>query len=230
MKLQKTKDISVLAAIPLFEELDSSQLEKIAAVTREFKVEKGHVLFNKGDPADGFYIVKSGSIKISFISQEGKEYIAEIFSKGQSFGEAAMFLEKPFPVCAQALAESTLLYVPKEVLFDCLDESPRFALKLIAGLCIRLLDRVKALELLTVYSSTQKVIGYLLKEVELVDSKNEEADVILSVSKSTLASHLNLAPETLSRALHELVEENLIRVVGKAIHICNIQKLRKFNG
>lgn len=230
MKSHHTKISSILAGIPLFEKVDAGQLEKIARVSHEFKVGKGHILFNKGDPAEGFYIVVTGSIKISFISREGKEYIAEIFSQGQSFGEAAMFLEKPYPVCAQALVDSSLLHIPKEVLFDCLDHCAGFSRTLVAGLCMRLVDRVKALEALTVYSSSQKVIGYLLKEVQLLGVKDQEADVILPVSKSTLASHLNIAPETLSRVLHDLVEENLVCGAGKTIHIRNIQKLRNFNG
>ncbi len=228
------KNSSILANIPLFKELDSSQLTKIASATHEITVNKGRILFNKGDPSDGFYVVVSGRIKLSFVSRDGKEFIAEIFGPNQSFGEAVMFLGKAYPVCAQALMDSKILHVPKSVVFDGVDNNSGFARRVIAGLCARLVDRIQTLEYLTVYSSIQKVIGYLLREIELAESaKNtiyNEADVLLAVNKATLAAQLNLTPETLSRVLHKLVDEGLIRVEGKTIHICHVQKMRDFNG
>lgn len=228
------KNSSILANIPLFKELDSGQLAKIASATHEITVNKGRILFNKGDPSDGFYVVVSGRIKLSFVSRDGKEFIAEIFGPNQSFGEAVMFLGKAYPVCAQALMDSKILHVPKSVVFDGVDNNSGFARRVIAGLCARLVDRIQTLEYLTVYSSIQKVIGYLLREIELAESaKNtihNEADVLLAVNKATLAAQLNLTPETLSRVLHKLVDEGLIRVEGKTIHICHVQKMRDFNG
>ncbi len=228
------RNYSILANIPLFKELDSSQLTKIASATHEITVNKGRILFNKGDPSDGFYVVVSGRIKLSFVSRDGKEFIAEIFGPNQSFGEAVMFLGKAYPVCAQALMDSKILHVPKSVVFDGVDNNAGFARRVIAGLCARLVDRIQTLEYLTVYSSIQKVIGYLLREIELAEStkntKHNEADVLLAVNKATLAAQLNLTPETLSRVLHKLVDEGLIRVEGKTIHICHVQKMRDFNG
>lgn len=230
------KNSSILASIPLFKALDSNQLANIASGTHEITVNKGRILFNKGDPSDGFYIVVSGRIKLSFVSRDGKEFIAEIFGPNQSFGEAVMFLGKSYPVCAQALMDSKILHVPKSIVFEGVDNNAGFARRVIAGLCARLVDRIQTLEYLTVYSSIQKVIGYLLREIELAESEkskdvnHNEADVLLAVNKATLAAQLNLTPETLSRVLHKLVDEGLIRVEGKTIHICHVQKMRDFNG
>ena len=222
--------VSILASVPLFQELDSDEQYKIAAGTHKVNVDKGRMLFNKGDPADGFYIIVDGRIKLSFISKDGKEYIAEIFGPLESFGEAVMCLEKPYPVCAQALVDTTLLHISKDVVFKNIDQTPGFARKVITGLCTRLIDRVHALEFLTVHSSLQKVIGYLLRETASVESGSEEADVLLPVNKVTLAAQLNLTPETLSRVLHKLTVENLICVNGNTIHICHVGKLRNFSG
>ncbi|NOZ52893.1 MAG: Crp/Fnr family transcriptional regulator [Gammaproteobacteria bacterium] len=220
--------VSILAGIPLFQELDANERNRIAAGVHTFSLDKEGMLFNKGDPADGFYVVVVGRIKLSFISKDGKEYIAEIIGALETFGEAVMFLGKSYPVCAQALMDTTLLHVPKDVMFKNVDQTPGFARKVIAGLCCRLVDRVQALEYLTVYSSLQKVVGYLLREIEFAKPADDEADVLLPVNKVTLAAQLNLTPETLSRVLHKLTEEKLISVKGNAIHICHIGKLRKF--
>lgn len=220
---------SILASVPLFQELDPDELNQIAVRARKVSIGKGEMLFNKGDPANGFYVIVDGRIKLSFISRDGKEYIAEIFGPLEYFGEAVMCLGKPYPVCAHALMDTTLLHISKDVVFKNIDQTPGFARKIITGLCIRLVDRVQALEFLTIYSSLQKVIGYLLKEIEIAEPENDEADVRLPVSKATLASQLNLTPETLSRVLHKLTVEDLITVNGNAIHICHVGKLRNYS-
>ena len=222
--------VSILASVPLFQELNPDEQGQIAVGTHKVSIDKGGMLFNKGDPVDGFYIIVDGRIKLSFISRDGKEYIAEIVGPLESFGEAVMCLEKPYPVCAQALMDTTLLHISKDVVFKNIDQTPDFARKIITGLCTRLVDRVQALEFLTVYSSLQKVIGYLLREIEIAKPGNEEADVLLPVNKVTLAAQLNLTPETLSRVLNKLTVEGLISVNGNAIHICHIGKLRNFSG
>jgi len=222
--------VSILASVPLFQELNNDEQNQIAVGTHKISIDKGGMLFNKGDPVDGFYIIVAGRIKLSFISRDGKEYIAEIIGPLESFGEAVMCLEKPYPVCAQALMDTTLLHISKDVVFNNINHTPGFAHKIITGLCIRLVDRVQALEFLTVYSSLQKVIGYLLREIEVAKPENEKADVLLPVNKVTLAAQLNLTPETLSRVLHKLTVEDLISVNGNAIHIRHIGKLRNFSG
>lgn len=222
--------VSILASVPLFQELDSDELNQIAVGAYKVNIDKGGMLFNKGDPADGFYAVVDGRIKLSFISMDGKEYIAEIIGPLETFGEAVMFLGKSYPVCAQALLDTTLLHISKDIIYKDIDQTPGFARKIITGLCTRLVDRVQALEFLTVYSSLQKVIGYLLREIELAKPEDDEADVLLPVNKVTLAAQLNLTPETLSRVLHKLTEEDLINVNGNAIHIRHVGKLRTFSG
>lgn len=225
----RTAISAVLSSIPLFKELSTPQLERVSQGVHEINCPKGGILFNKGEKPDGFFVVVEGRVKISFISGDGKEYIAEIFGPGQSFGEAVMFLDKPYPVCAQALKDTNLLYVSKEVMLSCIEQNSGFSRRIIAGLCTRLIDRIQALEYLTVYSSAQRVVGYLLREIECAETKNGEANLLLSVNKAMIAAQLNLTPETLSRVLHKLVDEGLVGVDGKKIHIRNIQKLRTFN-
>jgi CRP-like cAMP-binding protein len=210
--------------------MDAAQLEQLALGTHQVNLPKGGILVNKGEMPDSLFIVLEGRIKISFISREGKEYIAEIFGPGQSFGEAVLFLDKPYPVTAQALRTSIVLSVSKTVILTCIDQCPNFSRKLIGGLCVRLADRIQALEFVTVYSSVQKVVGYLLREIEFIEPKGDSTNLRLSVNKATLAAHLDLTPETLSRVLHRLVDEGLLSVEGKVIRVRNIRKLRDYNG
>ncbi|MDP1717127.1 MAG: Crp/Fnr family transcriptional regulator, partial [Burkholderiales bacterium] len=98
-----------------------------------------------------------------------------------------------------------------------------------AGLSYRLHHLIADIEMLTMKSGVQRVIGYLLSDISPDDSASATA-ITLPAQKNIIASHLNLTQEHFSRILHELVAGGLIEVDGRTIHIKNREKLRVFGG
>jgi CRP-like cAMP-binding protein len=99
---------------------------------------------------------------------------------------------------------------------------------MLAGLSIRMHQLVQDIEMLSLQSCTQRFIGYIL-QISADDADDADADSItLPASKTTIASLLNLTPETLSRTMTKLQQAGLIEVNGKDIVISNIAKLREF--
>ena len=109
---------ALLTHIPLFNGLAPEEIARIAHGTREIHASKGDILFHKGDPCNGFHLLVYGQIKLAFTSAQGNEKVVEILTQGQSFGEAIMFMDKPYIVFAQALTDSLLLHVSKHAVFD----------------------------------------------------------------------------------------------------------------
>ena len=216
---------SFLANLPLFRELDPEEIDRLALGTREIYATRGEILFHKGDPCGGFHVVVYGQVKLAFSSPHGAEKVVDIIGQGQSFGEALMFMDRPYIVYAQALADSMLVQVSKDTVFAELDRDPKFARKIIAGLSSRLHVLLRDLEGYCLSSGAQRVIGYLLRDEEAA-VEGPSLTVTLPVSKGVLASRLNLTPEHFSRILHELSEAGLISVEGRNVHILNIEKLR----
>lgn len=64
-----------------------------------------------------------GQVKLAFASPNGTEKVVELMGPGQSFGEAVMFTERPYPVYSQALADSMLLHCEPRPLFKILANS-----------------------------------------------------------------------------------------------------------
>lgn len=215
-----------LKRLPLFNDVTPEELGKIAASTTEMHMPKGGTIFRRGDPCEGFHIVIYGQVKLGFTSTQGDEKVVEIISRGQSFGEALMFMEKPYIVSAHALADSLLLYISKHAVFAELDRNPKFARRMLAGLSRRLHGLISDVEAYSLRSASQRVIGYLLKE----DPDGDGSHVTLSVSKKLLASRLNLTPEHFSRVLHDLVAQQLIDVRGREIVILDVERLRNYEG
>jgi CRP-like cAMP-binding protein len=221
----KIKTTSFLFQLPLFNELAPTELEQLAEATTEMHVPRGELIFKRGDPCNGFHTVVYGRVKLAFTSPNGSEKVVEIISPGHSFGEALMFMEKPYIVSAQAIADCMLLHVSKAAVFAELERDPRFARKMLAGLSRRLHGLICDVEAYSLNSGTQRVIGYLLKE-----NVHQDGDrIVLHASKAVVASRLNLTPEHFSRILHDLTERNMIAVNGRDITILNIENLRTYD-
>ena len=224
------KTQAFLRNLPLFRELAPEEIDRVSVGTRELRVQRGDILFQKGDPTRGFYIVVYGQVKLLFVTPNGDEKVIEIMGHGQSFGEALMFMEKPYIVTAHALADSMLLHVSKEVVFEEIDRDPKFARRMIAGLSRRLHHLISDVESYSLRSATQRVIGYLLQPDHDDDEGHGRTMVMLPAAKSVIASRLNITPEHFSRILHELTEAQLIEVTGRTVRILDMEKLRTYEG
>ncbi|MCX7171453.1 MAG: Crp/Fnr family transcriptional regulator [Proteobacteria bacterium] len=219
----------LLSHQPLFRELSSEQLALVAAVTREKRLAKGEMLFQKGDAPHGLFVTVMGQIKLAFPSSQGNEKVVSIVGPRQCFGEAVLFMDRPYPVFAEALSDALLLHISKAAVYELLQRDTTFALHMLAGLSLRLHALVDDVESYSQRSSTQRVIGYLLQLCEREDDGAGEQTAALPTSKQVIASRLNLTPETLSRIFHDLAEAKLISVHGRQITIHDLRRLREFD-
>ncbi|MCO5102308.1 MAG: Crp/Fnr family transcriptional regulator [Burkholderiaceae bacterium] len=217
-----------LANLALFHELGTEDLDRIATGTTELRIQKGRILFRRGEPCVGFHIVVYGRVKLGFVSPQGTEKVIEILGPGQSFGEAAMFLDRPYPVNAECLADSLLLHISKATLDAELMRDRRLARMMLAGLSRRLIGLVHDVEAYSLRSGMQRVIGYLLRDIEQQEERAAPIRIVLDTSKGVIASRLNLTPEHFSRILGELSQEKLITVKGAEITILDPDRLREF--
>src|SRR5574343_391975 len=221
---------ALLTHIPLFNGLAPEEIARIARGTREIHANKGELLFHKGDPCNGFHLLVYGQIKLAFTSPQGSEKVVEIISQGQSFGEAIMFMDKPYIVFAQALTDSLLLHVSKAAVYEELQRDHNLCRKMLAGMAMRLHQLMSDVESYSLHSGKQRIIGYLLRELPEADADGTNVAVTLPTNKGIIASRLNLTQEHFSRILHELTDHGLIVVEGRKIHIPSVTKLRQHDG
>ncbi|WOB11008.1 Crp/Fnr family transcriptional regulator [Piscinibacter gummiphilus] len=218
-----------LSMLPLFSDIGLPELERLATGCHIRRVERGEMVFRVGDPCLSFQVVVSGQVKLFVISPDGHEKVIELIGPGGSFAEALMFLGKPYMVNAQALAETVLLDVQRDVVVDELQRDPRFAMRMLAGLSRRLHGLVHDVQAYSLQSGLQRVIGYLLRDQTAEDGvTGEVVTVSLPVSKATVASRLSLTPEYFSRVLRELEEARLIEVDKRDIRILDPQRLAAY--
>ena len=219
-----------LSTLPLFSDLSQPERERLALGCRLRRLARGEMVFRSGDPCEAFQVVVSGQVKLYVASPSGQEKVVEIIGPGHSFAEAFVFLERPHFVNAQSLADTLLISVTKQAVFSEVERDPRFSLHMLAGISRRLHRLIQDVESYTLHSGTQRLIGYLLRDVEVEGVATEGGvTVSLPASKATIASRLSLTPEYFSRVLHELEAKNLVQIDKREIRILDVQRLANFN-
>ncbi|MCP5276846.1 MAG: Crp/Fnr family transcriptional regulator [Thiobacillus sp.] len=220
--------VEILSRQPLFRGLTEEELHFIAQGCREIRAQKNEILFQKGDVAEGMHVLVMGQVKLSLPSPQGSEKVVHMFESASTFGEAVAFLDKPYPVTAQATQDSLLLLVSKRTLLETLDANPLLCRKMLASLSTRLHELLDDMETCTLRTSSQRVICFLSNLAP--PTQPDQYEILLPASKQTIASQLNLAPETFSRVLGHLAGAGLIQVKGRSITVLDAIKLRNFTG
>jgi CRP/FNR family transcriptional regulator, dissimilatory nitrate respiration regulator len=239
-----------LAVLPLFQEMTSAELQRLAEGCRLRRLARGDNVFRVGEPCEEFHVTVMGQIKLFAVSPAGQEKVIELVGPGNSFAEALMFTSKPYIINAQALTDTLLLSVSKQAVLSEIERDSRFAMRMLAGISRRLHGLVHDVQAYALHSGMQRVIGYLLRDLpEDLDDATEasrgdggfhasckpgneapprELRVSLPVSKATIASRLSLTPEYFSRVLHELEGEGLITIDKREIRIPDPTRLARY--
>jgi CRP-like cAMP-binding protein len=216
-----------LRSVYLLAGLNSVQFDNVIQTSRIIELEEGEKLFDQGDSAKQFFLVRRGQIKLFRITQEGQEKIIEIVMPGQTFAEAIMFMERPsYPVSATALHPTELIAFDSASYVDILRNSVDACFRLMADMSLWLHSRLNEIEALSAQNATLRLTNYLLQDVPR--GAQGSTDIVLDLPKYVLASRLSIAPESLSRIFHGLQQSELITVEGQTIHIHDIEGLRSY--
>jgi len=209
----------------LFASLNDHQYSQVEADACTASLLEGDHLFHQQEPANYFYFLQSGEIKLYRLSPNGEEKVIELIRPGQTFAEAVMFMEiQHYPVHAQAITDCQLIQIKMKTFRKLLDHSPEACMKILARMSQILHGAVQEIDQLTLQNATMRVIQFMLQDVS---SDTQIPHVIQWIApKATLASRLSVRPETFSRILKQLTHEGLIEVHGKNITILNLDALR----
>ena len=219
------EDWEAVHKAPLFSGLFPEELERLLAHARRRAVKAHEALFAEGDKAEAFYFILSGSVRLYRLSPQGDEKVIEILMAGQTFGEAVVFLGGRYPVYAAALSDAVLIEIPTGDFVRILKANGGMALRMLAGISMRLHQLINDVQALTLETAGQRVAGYLIEQCP-ADAKS--ADVHIQVHKNVVASRLGVKAETFSRVLATLRDLGLISVAGNDIHITDRARLVKW--
>ena len=200
-----------LRRLPLFASLPDAALDQLAAATTVETYGVGEFVFTRMTPANCFFALTGGVIQLQVGNSQGTEKVVEIIRAGQTFGEAVMFVGRPFPVDAVVTEAAEVLRVPASAVDELLATDPSAARAMLASLSIRLHQLVQDVEMYTVQPARERVLGHLRQHADA------SGRVVFTPSKRAIASRLGITPETLSRTLRQLADEGLLAAAGSAV-------------
>jgi CRP-like cAMP-binding protein len=215
---------AALRAHHLFAGLTPPQCARLFGAARIEELAAGQMLFDRGQPAQAFFLVLEGQVNLMLFSKAGEHKIVDILGPGQSFAEAVMFMEAPgYPVAAVAGTDARVARFANREYLAILRESPETCLRMLGQLSQRLHMRVREIEQLTLESATHRLI-YLLQS-RLPAGEAGPSVVTLLESRQELASRLSMKPETLSRILRHLADTGVLEIEGRELRIPDRRRL-----
>lgn len=207
---------------PVLAHLGVAQQREVLMRAEVIRVARNKTLFRTEDTARHFFLCRSGQLKLYRLAPNGNEKIVGLVDPGNSFAEAAAFMQRrTYPVCCTALRASELVRFNARHLVGLLRESPESCLRLLGVISSRLSSRVADIESLSLQNAHLRIVNYLLRLYEQADS----SDVELPTSKKDIAGLLAVQPETLSRVLTLLQDDGIIRMDRRHVQVLDPGRL-----
>ena len=229
------EDFDAARRFLLFADLVDDEVRRLLRAATARIYPRGSVLFTQGDRADRFYLVLDGAVKLVKNTESGEEGIVEVFSAGTSFGEAAMFFSRRFPLGAQVLSDARLIQVPADSFLAELERTPEVAYKLLAALSRHQRRLVRQISELKLKSPVQRLGLYFLSLHAIPaaplsvtgDTASGRITAQLPLDKGVVAGRVGITPESFSRALTRLRDVG-VTCRGRDVVIEDVAALRAF--
>lgn len=212
----------------LFRRLSDEAFQAILDRSGLLILKRNEMLFEAGNEASRFFLVRNGQMTLFQSSPDGNEKIVDIIGPGQAFAEAVMFMEgSRYPINSKATVDTELFYFDNIVFMKQLQNSSALCFSLMADMSARLKGLINEISELTIYNAKHRLISYLLGHISDLQDKPM---IKLTASKSMIASRLSITPETFSRILSKLKKEGLISIEDETIILLKPEKLKESIG
>lgn len=214
-----------LQDLPFFKGLSDTDLDIFlgTAVIRDYP--KNKPIFHQGDKAIQFFAVLSGWVKLFRNTEEGDEAVAALFTRGDLFGEAAVFDGASYPFSAHATEDVRLIEIPAVLLKERAKANPDIMQRVINSMSREIHKLQIENEHMAIMSAPQRVGCLLLQLSSGMIGKG--GTFSFPYDKALAAQRLGMKPETFSRALGQLKPMGVVSK-GTEIHIDNFQSLSEY--
>jgi len=204
--------LELLQQNELFGELDFTFINNIAKNAHYHHATKGELLFIEGEPGDSFYLIADGRVRLFKSAGNDRETTIKTALPGEIIGEVILFESGVYPVSAQAVTDSKLLFLHRSEFMGFLEDSA-FRNAFLAVLMRKqryLAERIKVLSSLDV---EERFLLYLSK----LPAENDA--IKITENKSVIAGEIGTIPETFSRMIKKMKQRSVLEWKGDLVKI-----------
>ncbi len=209
-----------LRNVRLFESLDKDELNALSDLTFVRTFEKDNVIIWAEDEGDALFIIADGQVKVSIVSEDGREVILSLLSKNAVFGELSLLDGRPRSANVIAIEETQLVMLRRSDFLELIKKTPSIAVALLAELASRLRKTDRQIEGLALLDVSSRISDTLL---QLAIEQGVDSDLGIVVENrpthQELANMSGTTRETVSRVLKRLEKQEYLKSEGRKITI-----------
>ena len=211
--------MKVIATCELFADLPDDYLKRISERASVATYAKGQVLFTQGDESERMFLVLSGTVKISILSEAGKEVIIHLAQPGEALGEISIIDEQPRTATATMRSSGELLALPRGVIDELLKDVDATR-SLLRSLCTIVRRATERTELLSLHGLSGRLARVLLQS-----ALPGPGGPALKMTQSDLALMCGASRPRVNQALMAFVDEGLVETGHQSIRILDADGL-----
>ena len=220
--------LSLLQSVPIFSELSPSDLNKIAERMVRRAYTKGQMILLEDDLGQTFFVIAEGSVKITRLSDAGREVILAMLGESDFFGEMSLLDGAGRSANVVALEASEVLTLARNDFLDILQQYPKISISLLEELTQRIRKSDQQIESLSL-SDVEQRIGITLIRLaeELGTIKQGNVKIKNLPYQQDIANMAGTSRETVSRTFKLLEEKGLVTREGRKLTIYNFNQFTK---
>lgn len=177
------------------------------------KLRKNQVVFSQGDLADSVFYIREGKVKITVVSEQGKEAIVAVLGSDEFLGEGCLTGQLRRVASAKTLTECEIMRLDKKVIVRVLQEEPKFSEMFISHLLSRTL-RVEADLVDQLFNSSEKRLARALLLLANFGKEGKPETVIAKISQETLAEMIGTTRSRVSKFMNKFRKMGYIKYNG----------------
>jgi CRP/FNR family transcriptional regulator, cyclic AMP receptor protein len=221
------ENIDFLRYVPIFSDLDESTLEQISKLGLRKTYTKDSVILFEQETGSALFVIINGKVKVSRVSEDGKEVILTILSESDFFGEMAILDGLTRSANVTSMEDSELFIIQRSDFLDLLHTHPEVSISLLQELTQRLRSadmKIKSLSLKDAEGKVATVILQLADDVGKIKQGTVEIEKL--PFQHDLANMAGTSRETISRTLHSFAKKGLVELDGSRLRILNYEKFK----
>lgn len=177
----------------------------------------GEIIFREEEIPMHYYQIRKGKIKLNNYTEEGKEFIQNIFSNGHSFGESLLFVEHPYPMNAVAIEDSSVFRMPKSSFLNLIQTNPEISLSIYQCLAERMYHKYIMFYNLSFQNPGSK-LKLLLDYLKSYHEDKTPYSFQVPLTRQQLASLTGLCVETVIRTVKQMEKDQIVKIEKRKIY------------
>lgn len=201
-----------IRAFELFKHMDEAEIDELLRPARTVRIQKGQAVFRQGDPAQNFYLLIEGRLKVVQITEDGHQIMVRIVSPGDLFGIARALRRPDYPGTATAAVDSVVFAWSSSLWENLTDRHPALtknALHMVARHMQELHSRIREFSTEDVESRVARALTRLVMQA---GRRTEEGILIdFPITRQDIAEMIGTTVPTVSRILSSWAESGFVQ-------------------